>query len=73
MAKKEKQIGPRILTCAKTGKTFEYMGVGRPPKYHPDVVKEVRKSQRGNAQKRKREANAAKRAALKSDCAYTGL
>jgi hypothetical protein len=44
----------RILTCQKTGKTFVYSGVGRPPKYHPDVQNEVRAGQR--------KASAAKRA-----------
>lgn len=44
----------RILTCQKTGRTFVYKGVGRPPKYHPDVVAEVRAAQRKNsAAKRK--------------------
>lgn len=27
----------RTLTCALTGKKFEYSGVGRPRKYAPDV------------------------------------
>ena len=49
MAKKDK--GPRILTCIRTGRTFEYSGVGRPPKYHPDIRAAVQKEQRKAARK----------------------
>lgn len=52
MSKKER--APRILTCAKTGKTWEYRGFGRPPKYHPDVAAEVRAEQRRGRAKAKR-------------------
>lgn len=52
MAKPKKT--DRILTCQHTGKTFVYSGVGRPPKYHPDVQEGIRAGQR--------KASAAKRA-----------
>lgn len=65
MAKKEKQ--PRILTCQKTGKQFEYVGYGRPPKYCPEIAAEVRKEQRKAAQKNKRAAASAARAAKTSE------
>lgn len=69
MAKKEK--APRILTCQKTGKTFEYVGYGRPPKYCPEIAAEVRKEQRRNAQKAKRQAAAKVRVAKTSE-AFAG-
>lgn len=34
---------PRIIVCARSGKSFEYLGYGRPPKYHPDEQKAVAK------------------------------
>lgn len=46
-----KSKGPRVLTCQKTGRKFEYAGVGRPPKYHPDVRESVRKDQRKQSRK----------------------
>lgn len=51
-----KRINPREreLVCARTGRKFTYCGVGRPPKYHPEVAEQVRKEQRSAAQKRKR-------------------
>lgn len=34
---------PRIIVCARSGKSFKYLGYGRPPKYHPDEQKAVAK------------------------------
>lgn len=65
MAKKSKV--PAILTCAETGRTFQYRGYGRPPKYHPDVAKDVQKRQRKAAAAAKRAASQQKR----EDEAYT--
>lgn len=45
----KKSPGPRVLTCQRTGRKFEYAGVGRPPKYHPDVRADVRRDQRKSA------------------------
>lgn len=67
MAKKSKD--PRTLTCQRTGRTFVYAGVGRPPKYHPDIQEAVRKEQRSNAQKAKRNAAGAKRKASIAEAA----
>jgi hypothetical protein len=61
MAKKPKIKEPRVLTCAISGKSFTYSGVGRPPKYHPDFVDGVRARQRKDAQKRSRQNKRAKR------------
>ncbi len=44
--KAPKETGPRVLKCAKTGREFLYSGVGRPPKYHPDVKKAIDKEAR---------------------------
>ncbi len=54
MAKKAK--APVTLKCAETGRTFEYRGYGRPPKYHPDVVADVQKRKRKAARDAKRPA-----------------
>lgn len=37
---------PRMITCEISGAQFEYMGYGRPPKYHPDVAKDVARKRR---------------------------
>lgn len=60
MTKKDK--GPRELVCQRTGRKFIYAGVGRPPKYHPDIQESIRKEQRAASQKAKREASKTKRA-----------
>lgn len=58
---KEKKV--RIITCARSGRTFEYIGYGRPPKYHPDVKAEVLKEQRATARQNQKQKKAALKAA----------
>lgn len=55
MSKKAKSDAPRVLTCALTGATFIYSGVGRPPKYSPDAQKLIAKGRRRKAYQAKRE------------------
>lgn len=51
-----KEAKTRTLICEFSGKTFEYQGFGRPPKYHPDHKAEA------TAAKRKAKIVAAKNA-----------
>lgn len=46
----------RILVCERTGRKFAYRGHGRPPKYHPDIVGEVRAEQRKKSAAKRRKA-----------------
>lgn len=46
----------RTLTCQRSGRTFEYRGVGRPPKYHPEIAPVVRAEQRKRAARNRRRA-----------------
>ena len=51
---KKKAAAPRAYTCAITGLDIPYAGRGRPPKYHPDAMKDVAKKRNAEAyQKRK--------------------
>lgn len=38
-----------ILKCERTGREFPYIGHGRPPKYHPDIKKEIERERRAAA------------------------
>jgi len=53
---KAKTSGPRILICELTGREFEYLGYGRPPKFHPDVRRERDRQRRQAAYDRKQTA-----------------
>ena len=46
---KQKEKAKRILVCVESGKSFEYVGHGRPPLYCPEVKAERLKKQRANA------------------------
>lgn len=48
-----KPIGPRIVTCALTGREFQYTGRGRPSRYHPDVREMVKLEQDRLSRERK--------------------
>jgi hypothetical protein len=56
MARNTTPARERILTCVRTGRTFAYRGHGRPPKYHPDIVEQVRKEQRTKSAKGRKKA-----------------
>ena len=56
MARKNSASAPRILICEQTGREFEYLGYGRPPKFHPDVAKERAKKRRQDAYEAKQRA-----------------
>lgn len=55
MAKKNKS--PKLITCELTGKVFEYIGHGRPPKYSPEGRKIAAAKRRRTVYKNKREAS----------------
>lgn len=53
---RNKSDQPRILTCAESGRIFEYRGFGRPPKFHPDIAKDRAKRRRAAAYEAKQAA-----------------
>lgn len=46
---KKKSATLKVLLCEITGKEISYSGKGRPPKYHPDAMKEVAKRRNAEA------------------------
>lgn len=48
MAKSKKKV-PEILVCERSGREFPYRGHGRPPKYHPEIKKEMDRERRAAA------------------------
>lgn len=48
MAKSKRKI-PDILICERSGREFPYRGFGRPPRFHPDVKKEIDREKRAAA------------------------
>lgn len=53
---KSKRKAPAILVCQHSGREFEYRGHGRPPKYHPEVKKELDRQRRAEAYRAKQAA-----------------
>lgn len=66
----KKPTSPRVITCKKTGRTFEYTGKGRPPLYHPEVAAEIKKANATARRKEKIAANAVTRKAVKIEPAH---
>lgn len=62
MAKQKTPKEPRYLTCEETGKQFLYRGVGRPPRFCPEVAERKNKERRAKAQSDKRAAKKKSRA-----------
>jgi hypothetical protein len=56
VARKAKTNAPRILICEVSGREFEYLGFGRPPRFHPDVAKDRAKQRRAAAYEAKQAA-----------------
>lgn len=53
---KSKKKAPLMLVCERSGQEFAYRGHGRPPKYHPEVKKQMERERRAAAYRAKQEA-----------------
>jgi hypothetical protein len=53
---KSKRKTPSVLICEKTGREFPYRGFGRPPRFHPDVKKEMDRERRAAAYEKRQAA-----------------